>query len=372
MRVIYPSYYHDFSCWASSCPDTCCKGWKISIDRETYGKYMTLGGLTGTKLRKQIDHETRSFRQVRGRCPFLDQSGLCGLCVDLGEEMMCRTCRNYPRHGEPYGDRLEISLSLSCPAAAKLILDKREAAEYREKIREDRPGEQDLTTDRNLLEKLLQVRTSMFSVLGREPLPEEGISVRAALVLALAHDGERRMKNGSRSGLEKVCSFYEQPEAAEKVEKELSAFRERTVQRRALEAEYWNWLEELEPVSEEWTKRVSSLKNRRSVPAGSFSMERNLLEYFLYLYYAGGVYDGDGWHKAKLAVFSLIAVRLLAGRMAGEGSGGEEAFLQAACLYSRQTEHSDRNLSRLEEFTARDPRCSMEALLTCLLGGEKK
>ena len=36
---------------------------------------------------------------------------------------MCRTCRIYPRHQESYGDLAEVSLSLSCPEAARLVLD---------------------------------------------------------------------------------------------------------------------------------------------------------------------------------------------------------------------------------------------------------
>ncbi len=370
MRVIYPSYYHDFSCWASSCPDTCCKGWKISIDRDTYGKYMTMGGLTGAKLRKHIDHETRSFRQIGGRCPFLDRSGLCGLCIDLGEDMMCRTCRSYPRHGEPYGDRLEISLSLSCPAAAELILDRREAAEYREKIRPDRPGEPDCTADRAILRGLVRIRTSMFRILKREPACGESMSRRAAVILALAHDGERRLKAGGRPGLEGVCDFYEKQDGGGRLERELSSFREMTVQRRVLEREYWSRLSRLEPVSEKWEELLScSGEEVRSLSA-PFHMERNLLEYFLYLFYAGGVYDRNGWTKAKLAVFGLAAVRLLTGRLAKEGLETEEAFLQAAGLYSKQLEHSDRNLADMEAFAERDPACSMESLLACLLGGE--
>lgn len=370
MRVIYPSYYYEFSCWAGSCPDTCCKGWKISIDGETYGRYMTMGGLTGTKLRKYIDHETRSFLQENGRCHFLDRSGLCGLYIDLGEEMMCRTCRTYPRHGEPYGDRLEVSLSLSCPAAAELILSGKETTQYREKVRGDRPGETDRTTDRKLLGRLLRIRRSMFRILGRDPEPGEDMSRRAALILALAHDGERRL-GSDREILEKVCGFYEDPRAYSSLEKELAPFREMIVQRRALEQEYWMQLGELEPVSEEWERLLTALPSQRPQPRGAFYMERNLLEYFLYLFYAGGVYDRNGWHKAKLAVFSLIAVRLVAARLE-EGLSAEEAFLRAAVLYSRQLEHSDRNLSRLERFAGRSPACSISRLMICLLGGEEK
>ena len=80
MQVVYPSYYSSFSCSASACPDTCCQGWGISIDRDTYGRYMVMGGLMGAKLRSHIDHRTRRFLLNReGRCVFLDRHGLCGI-----------------------------------------------------------------------------------------------------------------------------------------------------------------------------------------------------------------------------------------------------------------------------------------------------
>ena len=36
--------------------------------------------------------------------------------------MFCKTCRQYPRHEEEYENVRELSLSLSCPEAARMIL----------------------------------------------------------------------------------------------------------------------------------------------------------------------------------------------------------------------------------------------------------
>ena len=76
------------------------------------------------------------------------------------------------------------------------------------------------------------------------------------------------------------------------------------------------------------------------------------MEYFLYLLYPGAVYDGNGWTKAGLAAFSLLAVRRLAAGImaAGDEQLPEQAFIRAAWMYSRQVEHSDQNLERLENF----------------------
>ena len=34
MIYTFPHYYNHFKCTASGCPDTCCAGWGIMIDRE--------------------------------------------------------------------------------------------------------------------------------------------------------------------------------------------------------------------------------------------------------------------------------------------------------------------------------------------------
>ena len=44
--------------------------------------------------------------------------------------MFCRTCRNYPRHIEEFEGLREISLSLSCPEAARILLSQKEKVHF--------------------------------------------------------------------------------------------------------------------------------------------------------------------------------------------------------------------------------------------------
>ena len=39
MRYLKPHFYDQFVCTAGDCPDTCCAGWQIVIDKETLKKY---------------------------------------------------------------------------------------------------------------------------------------------------------------------------------------------------------------------------------------------------------------------------------------------------------------------------------------------
>lgn len=39
MTYDYPSYYGDFHCIGGSCKDSCCIGWEVDIDEDTYEYY---------------------------------------------------------------------------------------------------------------------------------------------------------------------------------------------------------------------------------------------------------------------------------------------------------------------------------------------
>ena len=39
MLYTIPDYYNEFSCIAGDCPDTCCAGWQIVIDKKSLKKY---------------------------------------------------------------------------------------------------------------------------------------------------------------------------------------------------------------------------------------------------------------------------------------------------------------------------------------------
>ena len=70
-----PYYFKDFECIASDCPDTCCAGWEIVIDGDTYNKYKTITGEFGERLHSEITHyedgEPGFKLKPNNDCPFL-------------------------------------------------------------------------------------------------------------------------------------------------------------------------------------------------------------------------------------------------------------------------------------------------------------
>ena len=131
MEFTFPNYYKEFSCIAGSCPDTCCAGWKIVIDNKTLKKYQHFKGPFHNRLHNDIDWKEHVFRQYNRRCAFLNEENLCDIYTEAGPKMLCDTCRNYPRHIEEFEGLREISLSLSCPEAARILLSQKEKVHSR-------------------------------------------------------------------------------------------------------------------------------------------------------------------------------------------------------------------------------------------------
>lgn len=100
MYQIRPDDYAAFRCLAGACPQTCCAAWEIVVDPDAQDAYLRLRHPLAEKLRRvlRVDAEGDTyFAQTDGRCPFLCADGLCELQRTLGEQSLCRTCRDFPR-----------------------------------------------------------------------------------------------------------------------------------------------------------------------------------------------------------------------------------------------------------------------------------
>ena len=111
MKLIAPDYYNSFSCIASACRHSCCVGWDIAVDEDTYEYYKTVGGALGKKLKKSISvtDEGACFAVDENlHCPFLQADGLCEIICNLGEGALCNICADHPRFRNYFADRTEI------------------------------------------------------------------------------------------------------------------------------------------------------------------------------------------------------------------------------------------------------------------------
>ena len=134
-KVLQPDYVSKFQCIASDCEDTCCCGWRIKIDKDSYDKYENLKDelFSGKITTEDILHAEGSFSEVvlaDNSCPFLNIEKLCRIQKKYGESYLSTTCSVFPRNYNMVNDRLELALSMSCPQAAKLALLNPEAMRF--------------------------------------------------------------------------------------------------------------------------------------------------------------------------------------------------------------------------------------------------
>ena len=123
------SGYNDFKCTANKCKFTCCEGWDINIDKDTYEKWKKDEKdsnylLKGVKI-KECNERKGYFinKETFEKCPFLDCEGLCNIVKGHGEEYLSKTCHSFPRIKNDFESKMELSLSCACPEVIE-ILDK--------------------------------------------------------------------------------------------------------------------------------------------------------------------------------------------------------------------------------------------------------
>ena len=184
MQITFPAFYKEFSCIAGACPDTCCAGWQIMIDDRSLKKYRHFKGAFRNRLHNDIDWKEQAFRQYDHRCAFLNEENLCDIYSETGPDMLCDTCRKYPRHIEEFEGLREYSLSLSCPEAARIFLSRKEKTTF-VTIEKETPDETYDDFDYLLFTALMDTRDYLISIVQDRSLPME---LRRRKLLACAHD----------------------------------------------------------------------------------------------------------------------------------------------------------------------------------------
>lgn len=389
MKYTVPDYYKEFQCIAGACPATCCAGWQIVIDEKSLNKYRKCKTTFGNRLKNSVDWENGTFLQYDKRCAFLDEHNLCDMYTEAGPEMLCRTCRRYPRHIEEFQDERELSLSISCPVVARMILGRTSIVTFRSK-QDDRQEKEDESFDFFLYSALQDARKTMIDILQDRT---ESVSFRMAKVLALAHDIQNRIDTRNLFETETLLERYQRSGANEKLKVKFEEYQNPTMAGK-YELELLNLLDELEVLNEEWPqhlklwreklaehvtcKSAEDGEGKSSISDKDFVCEsagqnqdwketecEQLMVYFLYTYFCGAVYDGDALSKVKMAIVSTVIIQSLeqARQLEMENLLSLEDRACIAWSYSRELEHSDLNLNRMEEMMKKQEKADFRHLL---------
>ena len=368
MLYVIPDYYKEFKCTADRCEDTCCAGWQIMIDKKSLAKYKKVPGHFGKRLRHSINWKEGCFRQSKDkRCAFLNDDNLCDLYQALGEKSLCKTCSRYPRHVEEFENVREITLSVSCPEVARLLVRREEPVRF---LSYQKDGEEEFESfDPFLYSVLADGREVLLRILQNRKL---ALEVRMMLTLGLARDMQRRVNRGEVFACEQLFARYESEAAAAFTEKKCLAI---TISKKyKLSKRMFRVLERLERLRDDWepwlleaedilfSEGVTSYESihrefERWLSASSFSWEilgEQLLVYLVFDYFCGAVYDGCVSAKAEMSVTSVFLIyEMLLARWVKNGKTlDDEDASEIICRFSREVEHSDENLKLAErEFT---------------------
>lgn len=192
MIYSYPDYYKKFRCIADKCPDTCCSDWQIVIDDESLEKYRNYAGEYRRTLHRNIQWEEGVFGHNRkGKCAFLRDDGLCDMYKHMGKDSLCTTCREYPRHTEEFENIREISLSLSCPEVARILMQKTEPVTF--VCEEDDEEEVFEDYDYFLFSNLEDIREEILKITQNR---EESLKARIRKVLQIGASAQRHYEEG--------------------------------------------------------------------------------------------------------------------------------------------------------------------------------
>lgn len=383
MHYRKPHYYDKFSCTAEQCPDTCCAGWQIVIDENSLEKYSNVSGDFGIRLLNSINWREGIFEQYEKRCSFLNAENLCDIYKELGADALCDTCRLYPRHIEEFENLREFSLSLSCPVAAKMILQCQEPVRFLEEEDEKEEGEEDFEDfDFLLFDCLLEVREKLFSIVQNRTIP---IEKRMYCVLKIAKNLQTALDEGElfeRDFMAEIelCLQEKAEDFSGNLYEIVQAFRKDLLRLEVLREEWKTNLKAADNLfqkGETWyvekrDRYKAEIKNTIGQEQWDIYKEQ-LLMFFLYTYFCGAVYDDMIYSKGVLSVISVFWIEEITfwSWAADEGQIEEKNLLETAYRYAREIEHSDENLNLLEEIFDLDKHYKPETL-RCIFVRERK
>ena len=368
MLYTVPDYYDEFSCIAGDCEDTCCAGWQIVVDKDSLKKYKKVRGPYFKTILKRVNWINGTFRQdEEKRCAFLREDNLCDMYACLGEDSLCKTCRTYPRHIEEFENVRETTLSVSCPEVAKILMNRRDPVTFISK----EEGEEEVYDDFDpfLYSMLLDLRDAMIDVLQDRSLD---VKVRGGLLYGMARDVQRRVDRQEIFACQDVIEKYKKEKARFFVEEQIYKNECEEEDLYMFRRVMLEQLHELELLKEDWYVQLVETRQRIFVDgsecyrdiAQNFAQwisennhpweiqKEQLLVYFIFTYLCGAVYDGQVLPKVQMALISvgILEDMMMARWIRNENMLDTEDVIELVYRYSREVEHSDINLKRMEKM----------------------
>ena len=384
MKIRVPEYFKDFKCIASKCEDTCCAGWGIVIDDVTYDRYKNVQGKFGERLRSEIVHEAGEniFVLKGNNCPFLNKEKTCDIYINIGEENLCYTCQQYPRYTEEFGSLREIGISLSCPEAARIMLnnDKKVTFELSEN-EEVVSSYNDINAQ--LFIELLQSRNIVMDMLQDRDID---LRKRVALALLFVDEIQEKIDESEMKEIKSVREKYSDKLFLEELLEKLEEYKDNEGIKYDNIQEYFNVFRDLKHITPNdplglndalryfWQadedEELYILKHKQFVEYYEDKIYKfeNILVYFVFRYFMKAVFDYDALAKIKTAIISYMMIRELAVvRYIENNEFTDEDMVDIAHTYSKDIEHLEENIEALAELFETNEVFDIEEMVMALM-----
>ena len=367
MKIRVPEYFKDFKCIASKCEDTCCAGWGIVIDDATYDRYKNVQGEFGDRLRSEIVHEAGEniFVLKGNNCPFLNEEKTCDIYINIGEENLCYTCQQYPRYTEEFGSLREVGISLSCPEAARIMLNNSKKVEFElSENNEVVSSYNDINAQ--LFIELLQSRKIVMDIIQDRTID---LRKRAVVALLFVDEIQEKIDESEIKEIKSVREKYLDKGFLEELINELEEYRDNEGSKYDDMHEYFKVFKDLKHITPDdplglndalryfWQtdedEELYIIKHRQFEEYYKDKLYKfeNILVYFVFRYFMKAVFDYDILAKIKTALVSYMIIRELAVvRYIENNEFTDEDMVDIAHTYSKDIEHLEENIEALSEL----------------------
>jgi len=332
MKNIYPKYFNKFVCIAGNCPDTCCAGWEVVIDEKFQNVYKSSNTPAAKKAVDRMYTDTDGdvcLKLTNGRCPMLNGGNLCEIYIDMGSDALCDVCRTYPRFFKEADGYVIGGISLSCPEAARLILEDDNAKTI-----------DDLSFVENKNDKIyFEIYNHLTKII------EEGKFFDCDFQ-KLEYAADELVFDKENFSAELIADCFNNP-------KEYSSDFTTGVA---------DEIAKLEALTEEWKSLCDEFKNytkdlcikKANSAFGELAHKReikNVIIYLLYKYLWEAIDENDIvlWIKRAYGIARLVC-DLGAMAIVKTGELGKEKLPRIIQLVSKEIEHNEDNLLEFEEF----------------------
>ena len=384
MKIRVPEYFKDFKCIASKCEDTCCAGWGIVIDDATYDRYKNVQGEFGDRLRSEIVHEAGEniFVLKGNNCPFLNEEKTCDIYINIGEENLCYTCQQYPRYTEEFGSLREVGISLSCPEAARIMLNNSKKVEFElSENNEVVSSYNDINAQ--LFIELLQSRKIVMDIIQDRTID---LRKRAVVALLFVDEIQEKIDESEIKEIKSVREKYLDKGFLEELINELEEYRDNEGSKYDDMHEYFKVFKDLKHITPDdplglndalryfWQtdedEELYIIKHRQFEEYYKDKLYKfeNILVYFVFRYFMKAVFDYDILAKIKTALVSYMIIRGLAVvRYIENNEFTDEDMVDIAHTYSKDIEHLEENIEALAELFETNDVFDIEEMVIALM-----